>query len=123
MSTVAIQQMADRVAQLLEERLSITGRDLAAKLRKAGGTLPRKVRDRAEFLAAAAATAANPKLLGQIDMGEVAEAYDICVRHLVAIDPARRRRTVRAEILGSIGFGVLVVLIAVLAYMGWRGYL
>jgi hypothetical protein len=123
MSTVAIQQMADRVAQLLEERLSITGRDLAAKLRKSGSTLPRKVRDRAEFLAAAAATAANPKLLGQIDMGEVAEAYDICVRHLVAIDPARRRRTVRAEVLGSIGFGVLVVLIAVLAYMGWRGYL
>ena len=29
MSSVAIQQMADRVAQLLDERLGIGGRDLA----------------------------------------------------------------------------------------------
>ena len=35
MSAVTIQQMADRVAQLLEERLGLGGRDLSAKLKRA----------------------------------------------------------------------------------------
>jgi len=54
---VAIQQMADRVAQLLEEKLSLGGRDLAAKLRRGKRLLPRKVRDAADALAVAIAHA------------------------------------------------------------------
>ena len=75
MNAVAIHQMADRVAQLLEERLALGGRDLAAKLAKGGRLLPKRVRDGAELLADASEKARNPKLLGQIDMSDVAEAY------------------------------------------------
>lgn len=121
MSAVAIQQMADRVAQLLEERLAAPGRDLQTKLRRVGGQLPRKVRDRAQFLAAAAVKARNPKLLGQIDMGEVAEAYDACVRHLSGIDVAKRRRGVVADMIGSVGIGVLVMAVALVAFLAWLG--
>ena len=123
MSAVAIQQMADRVEGLLEERLNLTGRDLSAKLRRSGRLLPRKVRDGAQLLAVAAEKSKNPKLLGQIDMGQVAEAYDACVKHLMTVDPAGRRRDTIAGMIGSVGFGVLALLLALIAFLAWRGYL
>ncbi len=123
MSAVAIQQMADRVAQLLEERLGLTGRDLAAKLRRGGGELPRKVRDGAELLAQSAEKAQNPKLFAQIDMGAVTEAYDACVRHLMKVDPKSRRRETVASMVSFVGYGVLFLVIAILILLVWRGYL
>lgn len=122
MSAVTIQQMADRVAQLLEERLGLGGKGLAAKLKRAGRALPRKVRESGKLLAAAAQKAQNPKLLGQIDMGEVTDAYDVCLKHLVAIDPVDRKRDYFAGMIGSVGFGILALVIAIAALLAWRGY-
>ena len=122
MSAVTIHQMAERVAQLLEERLGLGGRDLSAKLKRAGRMLPKKVRDSGKVLAAAAHKAQNPKLLGQIDMGDVTEAYDVCVKHLIAIDPVGRRRDLFAGMVGSVGLGVLVLAVALLGFLAWRGY-
>lgn len=123
MSMVAIQQMADRVAQLMEEKLRLGGRDLAAKLRRGKRLLPRKVRDAAERLATAAEKSRNPKLMGQVDMGQVADAYDICVRHLAGIDPADRRRGTIASMVESVGIGVLIFLAVIGGIMLWLGYL
>ena len=82
MSAVTIQQMADRVAGLMEERLRVRGAGLTEKLRKGGRLLPRKVQAQAQILAQAATMAQNPKLLMQLDQGAVAQAYDVCVKHL-----------------------------------------
>ena len=123
MSMVAIQQMADRVAQLLEEKHGLGGRDLAAKLRRGKRLLPRKVRDAADALAAAAEKARNPKLIGQVDMGQVADAYDLCVRHLAGIDPAERRRGTMVSMVESVGIGVLILGVVVVGVMYWLGYL
>jgi hypothetical protein len=123
MNAVAIHQMADRVAQLLEERLALAGRDLAAKLAKGGRLLPKRVREGAELLAETSEKARNPKLLGQIDMSEVAEAYDVCVRHLMTVDPAGRRRETVAGMVGFVGYGILFLVIAIIAVLVWRGFL
>jgi hypothetical protein len=123
MSAVAIQQMADRVAGLMEERLKVGGRDLSAKLRRGRRLLPKKERDAAQLLAAAAEKSKNPKLLGQIDMGQVADAYDACVRHLMTVDPAGRRRDTISGIIASIAFGVLALILGIIALLVWRGYL
>lgn len=123
MSAVAIQQMADRVAQLLDERLSLGGRDLEAKLQRGGRLLPKRVREGAEFLAASAEKAKNPKLLGQIDMGAVTDAYDACVRHLVTVDPSDRRKDAWAGAIGFIGYGLVFLTIGIIAVLVWRGFL
>ena len=43
MSLATVKQMADRVDQLLEERLRLKGGTLDSKLRRAGRRLPRAV--------------------------------------------------------------------------------
>ena len=57
MAGASTQQMADRVAQLLEERLRLRGKGLDEKLRRGGRLLPKKVRAAAEVLVRAASMA------------------------------------------------------------------
>lgn len=123
MSSVAIQQMADRVAQLMEERLGIKGRDLGSALRKGARALPKRVREAAELLAASAEKAKNPKLLAQIDMGAVTAAYDACLRHLMTIDPTGRRRDTVSGMIRFVGGGILLLTMGIIAVLVWRGFL
>lgn len=123
MSAITILQMADRVAGLLEERLRIKGVGLAEKLGRGGRLLPRKVLVAAQFLAQSAAMAQNAKLLMQIDNNAVAEAYDICLRHLGAIDASHRRRGLILGVMASIAFSVLVVAMLLGVVLYWRGFI
>lgn len=123
MSSVAIQQMADRVAQLLEERLGISGRDLSASLKKGGRLLPKRVREAAELLAGAAEKAKNPKLIAQVDMGAVSDAYDACLKHLTAIDPTERKRSALSGMVGYVGGGIFLLAVGIVALLAWRGFL
>lgn len=123
MSAVTIQQMADRVAILLEQRLRVGGTGLAAKVRKGGRRLPKKVRVAAEALVQATEMVKSPKLMNRIDDELVAEAYDICLRHLNGIDVADRRKGVVVGIAASIAFSLLAVLVLMLVVVWWRGLL
>ena len=121
MSAVTITQMADRVSALIEDRLGVRGRSLGDKLHKAGRRLPRRVREAARYLADAAEMAQNPKLLVRVDEGEVATAYDTCLRHLNTQNRGERRKTALLGALASAAFGVLVVTVLVIALAYWRG--
>lgn len=122
MGAVTIQQMADRVAALMEERLGIKGQGLAEKLRKGGHALPRKVRDAADHLAESAHMSQSPKLMLQVNEETVAEAYDVCVKHL-----GSRRRSRGGGFLGNlavaVGFSVLAAAVLVVGVLYLRGYL
>jgi hypothetical protein len=121
MSAVTIMQMADRVSALIEERLGVRGRSLPDRVRRAGRRLPRKVREAASLLAEASEMALNPKLQVRVDEGQVAEAYDICVRHLGRLNRAERRKTALVGVAASAAFAVLVVAVLVIAVVYWRG--
>lgn len=123
MSAVTIQQMAERVAALLEERLSIKGKGLPEKLRKGGRLLPRKVRLSAEALADAATRSQNPKLLLQIDEAAVVNAYDVCSKHLAKIDAADRRLGSVLRTASSMVISLMVVALIAVGVLYWRGYL
>lgn len=123
MSGVSVQQMAGRVAELMEARLRIRGRGLGEKLRRGGRLLPRKVRRQAEFLARSAEQAAVPRLLVQIDHEKVAEAYDVCVRYLKPLGASARRRAVLLEIATGFASGILVTAVLIVGLLMWRGFL
>jgi hypothetical protein len=121
MGAVAIQQMADRVADLMEERLRVRGVGLSTKLRRGRRHLPRKVALAASELADAAEKAQNPKLLVQIDQGKVAENYDICVRHLNAINPRNPFVTLLTGVAVTLALGLLLMGVVFIVLQRARG--
>ena len=123
MSAVTIQQMAERITALMEQRLRLKGKDLREKLRKGGRLLPRRVRAAAEQLADAAERSQNPKLLLQIDEPAVVAAYDVCSKHLSKIDAGYLRTSSILRTASSMVISLLVVVALVIAVLYWRGYL
>ena len=121
MSVVTVQQMADRVAALLEERLRVKGDGLEARLKRAGRRLPRKVRQAGAALVQATMMIRIPKLMAQVDDGVVALAYDTCVRHLTTINPSSARRNLILDIAARAAFAVLVVAVLLVGVLYWRG--
>ena len=63
--------------------------------------------------------AQNPRLLMQIDREAVAEAYDLCVRHLGGV--SRDRRGALVSLAASVAFSVLTVAVLVVVVLYWRG--
>lgn len=123
MSAISIQKMADRVAELMESRLSIKGKRLDDKLRRSSGKMPRKVVRAASELSRAADLAQNPKLLLQMNSSVIARYYDTCTRYLAGAQKWQRRRAIAENWLLSVmtSLGLAAVLLGVLLY--WRGYL
>lgn len=116
-----LQARADRLAQLIEERLDIRGAGLQAKLGRGGRRLPRMVRNAGEQLLLAQRMAANPKLAPQIDHARLNAACDAAERVLKRIDPWERRTTILVNWLAGNAANIIVVAALALAAIAWRG--
>jgi len=111
--TVNVQQMADRVAGLLEERYGLKGAGLGEKVARGGGRLPRRLRAEAEILAGALEAVRTGRFHGEADHARAAAAYDVLVRGL-AVTP-------RTTLWRRVGLRVALSLVAVAAlFMAWR---
>ena len=123
MSAITVQQMADRVADLMHEKLGLRGKGLGAKLSRSGRLLPGYVRAEASVLAEAADKSRNARLQAQIDHQRVAHAYQVCVTHLRSIDVADRRWGAFLGWLSSMALQFLLIAAAVIGVLIWRGFL
>lgn len=121
MSAVTVQQMTQRVAALLDERLLARGDGLEAKLRHSGRRLPRKVRAAAGRLAQAQARSGVPKLLLLVDEGAVARDYDICVRYLTTLNPSRGAMAAVVRVAASVAVGLLVLAVVAVGFFYAQG--
>jgi hypothetical protein len=121
MGTASVQQMADRVAELMEERLRIRGSNLNDKLRRGGRALPRRIRREAEFLAESAEKARNPQLFVRLDHARIAKAYDDCMAHLNGLNRWERITGRILSALGRISVNLLLLVVLVIAFLMWRG--
>ncbi len=123
MGAIAIQQMADRVSGLMEERLRIKGPTLARKLRRGGHCLPRQVHRQAYFLAKSAEMARDATAMAEVDNARVADAYDICVRHLNGVTVwTRRRRWLFDVVQNGIGIALATGIVTIVLLIA-GGYL
>jgi hypothetical protein len=123
MSATNVQQMAARVADLIDARLKVGGATLAEKLRRGGKRLPRRIRREAAYLAEVAQNAKVPKLMVQIDHARAAQAYDACLRHLKPLGAGARRKATAIQVATGIGAGVFITGLLILLVLIWRGYL
>lgn len=116
-------KLAEDVRALIEERLRIRARSLDRAIAKAGRLLPKWAQHDGRYLAQAAQFTDHPKLRMMIDEAKVAQAHRALTEHLKSVNPAERRVNGLLSVLGSISFGLLVLIAAVIAVLMWRGYL
>lgn len=123
MGAASIQQMATRVAQLMEKRFGIRAATIQEALRKGGRKLPRKVLTAAKRLAQAEEQSKNAKLLMQLDEADIAGAYDVCVTYL---NKGSRKADNKGRVVSfaaTVAMITLVVGVVLIALLRWRGYL
>lgn len=121
MSAISIQQMSDRLAALMEEKLGARGAGLAAKLHSRGRQLPRKVRAAAQAVAAESDKAQNPKLLLQVDHAALARNYDLCLHHLTRLKTRSGWLGGTVALAASVALSLFIVTLLIAAVAGWRG--
>ncbi len=119
----SVQQKAQQVSALLEERLQLRGRSLSVQARRGRRFLSRHLRREADYLSRAADLAQNPKLMRMIDEGRVNRAHAQLVDFLEAIDPADRRKGAVLSLLGSLSINLIAVFVLFIAVLVWRGIL
>ncbi|MCT8159076.1 hypothetical protein [Pseudoruegeria sp. SHC-113] len=122
MTMVPVQQMAEEISGLFSEKLAIRGRTLAAQARKARRFLPKAVRADAAFLSESVKLADHPKLARRIDPTRAQAAYENCKRHLEAVDPAERRKSMWLGIVTSVAWAIFVVIVLFVVVLVWRGF-
>lgn len=121
MSGVAVQKMADRVAELMEQRLRVRGDNLSEKLRRGARLLPRKVRKNAFYLAEASSTAHVPMMQARLDHERISDAYDVCIQYLKPLGAGARRRALMLDMLRGLWGAALATLVLVFVVLVWRG--
>lgn len=114
---------ADKVAQLLEQKLGIRGAGLEAKVTRAGRRLPRHLREEAEYMMLALRMQANPRLARQIDWPRLERGAQELERYLKGIDAWDRRRGLLVSWLAGNALNLLIVAALVAAVLAWRGFM
>lgn len=116
-----VQQMAARVADLLESRLRVRGPSLAVLVRKAGRRLPRKVRRAARELASFEGLARHPKGIMMVNQTRAEAAYEICMSHLRPLGSKERLISAALNFAGTVALMLLVLGGVFLAIWTLRG--
>ncbi len=114
--------IAGEISTLLEDKLRVRGKTLAAQLRKAGRRLPRGVRRDATFIVQSSVLTDNPKLARMVDSKKLRQAHRNVVSHLEKVDLSQQRRTAALNMIASIAFAILFTAVLVLFVLVQRGF-
>ncbi|WP_116130956.1 hypothetical protein [Tropicimonas sp. IMCC34043] len=110
------------LARLMRERLGVRGdATLAAKMRRGGRLLPRRLRQEGAYLVQMEQLWQHPRLRRQIDVDHVARAQAELRAHLTAIDPRDRMIGRILGIVAPLAFNLLLIGALVIAWLAWTG--
>ncbi len=110
------------VRREIQARLGVQGRDLGHALRRSGRRLPARVRKHGAALAEAEFLARNPKMARRLDGDRVQAAFDEVITHLRGIDRGEERKGQLLGLAGTIAANLLLVVVAFIFFLWWRGY-
>lgn len=116
--------IASRIAEitaLLQAEFRASGGTLAEALTECRRRLPRRLRAQADFLAEIEPLAAHPRLARQLDLARAESASTAVHTYLSRLNRGRRRVDLLLTVLGSVAFGLLVMLILMVLVLRWRG--
>lgn len=116
-----IQANTQEVSDLLVEKLRVRGTSLDVQSRKLGRLVPKRIKQDITYLAHAQQITQNPKLAKMVNEARIQKAHRLVKEHLRDIDPADRRKGALLNALGLIVFNLLLIVIAVIAILRWRG--
>lgn len=120
---LSLSQMIAGIDAQLREKLGVRGKDLKAALGKARHRLPRRVYRQAMSLVLAEPLAGHPKLCLTLDHEALTKAAAGVSEHLEAIDLADRRKGWWLGTLGGLSFNLILMAVALVAVLVWRGFL
>ncbi|NSX56025.1 hypothetical protein [Parasulfitobacter algicola] len=118
-----IQKDIQKVSTLMEQKLSLRGKTLGQKAKRAKRFLPRYLIKNAEYLDSVLKLTENPKLIPMIDQVRVDRAIKGLTRYLNTIDEKKRRRTALLNAFSIAGLNILLVGVALAVFLYWQGYL
>jgi hypothetical protein len=104
-------------------RLGIRGRDFRRTVRRAEHLLPAGARDAAATLLEVEQRLDHPKLAQRTDPAVARSAAATLQSYLRQRPKGQRAAQRRAWLAAEIGFRAMVLLIAILAVLRWRGYI
>lgn len=119
MSDSIIQDITE-IRELLKTREHASG-DLTVALKKVRRRLPRRVFKQAMLLAQAEPLIEHPKLRLTLDEPALHKSAREVSAYLKTIDLADRRKGRVLDVLGSVAFSVLAVIVLVITVLRWRG--
>ncbi len=111
------------ISKLFEQRLRVKGPTLSRQVDRAGRLVPRRLRAEARYLAEADLLAQNPKLYRMVDMAHARRAHDALTEWLRGVDPKASRRARMLDRLTLIAFNLLLLAVALVGVLVWRGIL
>lgn len=112
----------EELHELLQSREGGRG-DLETVLKKRRRQLPRRIYRQGMKLAAALPLLEHPQLQITVDQVPLFRAVKEVRSHLKSIDVADRRWGRFLDVLGAIGFAVLVVATLLIIVLRWRGFI
>ncbi len=120
---IPLDQMIAEIATQLRAKLGVRGKDLGTALGKARHRLPRRIYRQALILVRAQPLAGHPKLRLTLDGPALESAAAEVSAHLEAIDLADRRKGWWLGMLGGLSFNLILMAVALVGFLIWRGIL
>ncbi|WP_166417584.1 hypothetical protein [Cochlodiniinecator piscidefendens] len=123
MAVDTVEVLSAEIFELMGEKLSVRGGNLAERVRKAGRMLPRHVRREVGYLIEAIELSEHPKFASRVDERRVKSAHRVCLHHLKSVNVADRRIGTVLTILGGTALAIILVGAGLIAVLTIRGYI
>lgn len=117
----ALNHKVDALSVLLGRKLHLRGSTLSARLARARRQLPGHLRRSGQVIVTAQRQARHPRIALQLDPAPVEVALADFTRYLKQIDPAERRKTRLIRWLAGLVLNLIVITMAVVLILRWRG--